>query len=178
MEQQAPVIIIGMARSGTTLVSHVIGSLPNVKIEVEPHALWRSGNFKFHNDEEYDISEKIINNIRHKLTKGLDGKLLVEKSPINSLRPALVHAVFPDAKIIYIERDPVRCIYSNYSRSLKKDSFKLSIILKKYFVYTGSKDLSGAISDRKLLQQISMGDMPEFIKYTSKMFYLRSVGLL
>jgi hypothetical protein len=89
-----------------------------------------------------------------------------------------VHAVFPDAKIVYIERDPVRCIYSNYSRSLKKDSFKLSIILKKYFVYTGSKDLSGAISDRKLLQQISIDDISDFIKYTVKLFYLRRAGLL
>src|SRR5436190_10820634 len=156
MFKDNPVIIIGMARSGTALVSHVLGSLPKVHIEVEPHGLWKSGNFKYLNDEEYDINEKIVNNIRKKLTGNLNGKRLIEKSPINTLRPYLVHAVFPNAKIIYLERDPVRCIYSNYSRSLKKDAFKLSIILKKYFVYTGSRDLSGAISARKLSKQISL----------------------
>lgn len=175
MDHNIPVIIVGMARSGTTLVSHILGSLNNVHIEVEPHALWKSGNFKYLNDEEYDIRDDIVNNIREKLTANLGGKTLVEKSPINSLRPHLVHAVFPEAKIVYIERDPVRCIYSNYSRSLKKDSFKLSIIVKKYFKYTGSEDLSGAISERKLFQQIGISDIPAFMWYVSKMFYLRQV---
>jgi len=136
MLKDSPIVIVGMARSGTALVSHVLGSLPNVHTEIEPHALWKSNNFKYLNDEEYDITEKIVKNIREKLTNNLNGQRLVEKSPINSLRPYLVHAVFPDAKIVYLEREPVRCIYSNYIRSLKKDSFKLSIILKKYFVYT------------------------------------------
>ncbi|MGI8951199.1 MAG: sulfotransferase family protein [Chitinophagaceae bacterium] len=173
-----PILIVGMARSGTTLVSHVLGSLPNVHIEVEPHALWRSGNFKYLNDEEFDITDKIVNNIRKKLTQHLNGETIIEKSPINSLRPDLVHAVFPEAKIVYIERDPVRCIYSNYVRSVNKDSFKLSIILKKYFVYTGSEDLSGAISDRKLFQQISLSDLPKFFRYTTIMFNLRRTGNL
>ena len=173
-----PIIIVGMARSGTTLVSHILGTLPGTHIEVEPHALWKSGNFKYLNDEDYDINEEIIHNIRHKLTTHLNGNMLVEKSPINSLRPNLVHAVFPEAKIVYIERDPVRCIHSNYNRSLKKDSFKLSIVLKKYFIYTGSEDLSGAISNRKLFQQISFKDIPQFLKYSVNMFYLRQFSVL
>ena len=176
MLKHTPILIVGMARSGTTLVSHILGSLPGVHIEVEPHALWKSGNFKYFNDEEFDITDKIVKNIQQKFCENIGEKILVEKSPINSLRPNLVHAVFPHAKIIYIERNPVRCIYSNFNRSVKKDSFKLSIILKKYFVYTGSKDLSGAISQRKLFQQISILDLPAFIRYTAYMFYLRQVS--
>ena len=167
-----------MARSGTTLVSHILGSLDNIHTEVEPHALWKSGNFKYLNDEEYDITSAIVNNIRRKFLKDVGNKVMIEKSPINSLRPKLVHAVFPEAKIVYIERDPVRCIYSNYSRSVKKDSFKLSITLKKYFLYTGSDDLEGAISDRKLLEQISLNDLPDLVLYTLKMFYLRQFKVL
>lgn len=174
----SPIIIIGMARSGTTLVSHILGSLDNIHTEVEPHALWKSGNFKYLNDEEYDITSAIVNNIRRKFLKDVGNKVMIEKSPINSLRPKLVHAVFPEAKIVYIERDPVRCIYSNYSRSVKKDSFKLSITLKKYFLYTGSDDLEGAISDRKLLEQISLNDLPDLVLYTLKMFYLRQFKVL
>src|ERR1043166_4169831 len=102
-QQHTPIIIVGMARSGTTLVSHVIGSLPRTKIEVEPHALWRSGNFKYLNDEQYTINEKITGNIRSKLMRNLEGRILVEKSPINSLRPYLVNAVFPEARIVYVE---------------------------------------------------------------------------
>ncbi|MBG9375475.1 sulfotransferase [Panacibacter sp. DH6] len=171
-----PILIIGMARSGTTLVSHILGSLPGVHIEVEPHALWKSGNFKYLSDEEYDADDQVAAQIRKKFLLNLGAKRLVEKSPINSLRPYLVHKVFPEAQIIYIERNAVRCIYSNYSRSLKKDSFKLSIILKKYFLYTGSKDLQGAISERGLLKQISINDLPRFVRYTARMLYLRQVA--
>lgn len=173
-----PIIIVGMARSGTTLVSHVLGSLPNIHIEVEPHALWKSGNYKYYNDEEYDVTPAITDFIRKKFSENLNGQTLLEKSPINCLRPKLVHAVFPDAKIVYIERDPVRCIYSNYSRSVKKDSFRLSITLKKYFFYTGSKDLSGAISNRKIFQQISVKDIPYLAAYAAKMVYLRQFSTL
>ena len=91
MLKDSPIVIVGMARSGTALVSHVLGSLPNVHTEIEPHALWKSNNFKYLNDEEYDITEKIVKNIREKLTNNLNGQRLVEKSPINSLRPYLVH---------------------------------------------------------------------------------------
>jgi hypothetical protein len=172
-----PILIVGMARSGTTLVSHILGSLPNTHIEVEPHALWKSGNFCYLNDEEFDIKPKIVERIRQKFDVAKD-KLFIEKSPINSLRPTLVHEVFPNAKIIYVERNPVRCIYSNYTRSLKKDSFKLSIILKKYFVSTGSEDLPGAVSKRKLFQQISLSDLPCFVGFVAKMFFLRRTSIL
>lgn len=173
-----PIIILGMARSGTTLVSHILGSLPGVHIEVEPHALWKTGNFKYYNDEEFDLNEKLTSRIRSKLLERAGDKTLIEKSPNNTLRPDLVHAVFPEAKIVYIQRDPVRCIHSNYKRTLTQDSFKLSIILKKYFVYTGSKDLDGAISNFKLYHQISAGDWPDFLRYTIHMFSLRKKNLL
>ncbi|HEY2727750.1 MAG TPA: sulfotransferase [Parafilimonas sp.] len=173
-----PILIVGMARSGTTLVSHIIGSLPDVHIEVEPHALWKSGNFKYFNDEEYDITSTIVNNLRNKFLKNIGDKIFVEKSPVNCLRPQLVHAVFPEAKILYIERDPIRCIYSNYKRSLKNDSFKLSIAVKKYFIYAGSKDLPGAISNRKIFQQVTFSDLPEVLLYSIKMLYLRQFNTL
>lgn len=172
MEQKI-ILVVGMARSGTTLVSHILGSLPDIHMEAEPHALWKTGNFKYYNDEEYDINDRIINHIRTKILDRAKGKNIVEKSPINCLRPDLVHAVFPEAKIVYIERDPVRCINSNYIRSLKRDSYRFSIILKKYFVYTGTEDLQGAISDLKLYQQIRLSDFFSFLYNSCYMLWLR-----
>ncbi len=174
MEQKI-VLIVGMARSGTTLVSHILGSMPNVHIEVEPHALWKSGNFQHLSDEEYIVNDDISHFIRSKILDAAKGKNIVEKSPINCLRPLLVHAVFPEAKIVYIERDAVRCINSNYKRSLTNDSFKFSITLKKYFIYTGTKDLDGAISSRKLFQQIKFSEIFSFIKYSTYMLWQRQV---
>jgi len=169
-------IIIGMARSGTTLASHLLGLLPETHLEIEPHVLWKCGDFSCLHDSDAKRKPEDILWIRRKLTEAVpNGKILVEKSPVNCLRPNTVHSVFPDAKIIYIERDPVRCIYSNISRSLKRDSFKLSIILKKYFFYTGSGDLGGAIGKRKLYQQLRFKDLFSFCLYCLRMIWIRNV---
>ena len=170
------VLIIGMARSGTTLVSHLLGLLPETHLEIEPHVLWKCGDYIHLYDSDCKRKPKDILWIRRKLTNVVpDGKVLVEKSPVNCLRPHIVHSVFPDAKIIYVERDPVRCIYSNINRSIKRDSFKLSIILKKYFLYTGSDDLGGSIGKRKLYQQLRFTDLSAFCLYCLKMIWIRNV---
>ncbi|MEX0719988.1 MAG: sulfotransferase [Balneolaceae bacterium] len=169
------VIVIGLTRSGTTFVTNILAKSGQFKVEVEPHALWKSGNYKYLNDEEYDVNEKTVAKIKKTLCGHLEGKRLLEKSPINSLRPYLVHKVFPDAKIVYIERDPIRCIYSNYERSLKNDSFKPSITLRKYFFKTGYEDLPFATSNRKLFSQLTWEDLPYFTKYVCYMVWQRSI---
>ena len=174
--KNTPILIIGMARSGTTFVSNMLGSHEETCVVSEPHLLWRTGNLCSLNDQEFKINSFNTNIIRKKiLDKTQYIKRLVEKSPINSLRAELVHSVFPDAKIVYLERDPVRVIFSNYKRSLKKDSFKLSIILKKYFYKTGSEDLPYSLSSFNLISQLSLRDIPCFLLYIVKMFFLRDI---
>jgi len=170
-----PIIIIGMARSGTTLIANMLGYHDDVNVIVEPHILWKTGNFHIINDQEYCVKKRNIERIRKKIIYHAKGKRIVEKSPTNSLRANLVYSVFPNAKIIYLERDPVRLIASNYNRSIKKDSFKLSIILEKYFIRTGSEDLPYAISNIKLFDQLSFRDIPLFILYICRMFFLRNI---
>lgn len=170
-----PILIVGMARSGTTLVSHLLGSLEQVHLEIEPHMLWKAGNFKFLSDTEYELQSSVVQWIRDKLLSSAKSKFLVEKSPVNSIRPRLVHAVFPEARIVYVERDWVRCVNSNLKRSQSRDSFKLSIIFRKYLRYTGSYDLEGAIGKRKLYQQLRLIDFPMFVLYSLRMIWLRNV---
>ncbi len=167
-------LVVGMARSGTTLVANLLGSVDHFHVEIEPHVLWKSGNLKYLNDEEYDLNQAKLKWIRQNFLKKANGRDILEKSPINSLRPELVHAVFPEATIIYIQRDPVRCIYSNYKRSIANDSFKPSIILKKYFYKVGSTDLPHATSDRKIFSQIRWQEAFSFGRYLLWMLYQRN----
>ena len=53
------IIIVGMPRSGTTLVANILGQSKLVKVLIEPHILWRTDNFNYFNDDEYNISLKI-----------------------------------------------------------------------------------------------------------------------
>ena len=170
-----PVIIIGMARSGTTAVLNLLGAHKNVCVVNEPHVLWKLGSFNYLNDQHYNINKKKSADIRKIFMNHAKSSILVEKSPTNIFRSNLVFSVFPDAKIVYLERNPIRLIYSNYQRSLNTDSFKLSIILKKYLKETGTKELPNSISSFSLFKQIQLNEIPQFFIYIIRMFYIRNV---
>jgi hypothetical protein len=104
-----PIIILGAPRSGTTLLSKVLGQHRDVAHLIEPRMTWRYGN-----DQKSDMLRpedarpKVIAHIRKRFADFVrkSGKSrLVEKTPSNSLRPAFVNKVFPDAKFVHIIRN-------------------------------------------------------------------------
>tara|TARA_Y100001933_G_C18861531_1_gene506106 strand:- start:80 stop:880 length:801 start_codon:yes stop_codon:yes gene_type:complete len=173
------IIIIGMPRSGTTLVANILGQSKLVKVLIEPHILWKTANFNFFNDDEFHISKKIINRIRSRFYKYADGKILVEKSPINCIRAKLVYKTFPKAKIVFLERNKIDCINSNYLRSCKKDSFKFSIIFKKYFSKFNDTGLEYSSKTMPIVHQLYFSDLFYFFIYLFKSFFYRNfLGIL
>lgn len=181
-----PILIIGMHRSGTTLVSHLLKRFPQVHFEMEPHVLWKAGNFHYLPDNRFDIDRNVVAWIRNKLLGAAGTRILVEKSPTNCVRPQLVHAVFPDAKIVYLERDPVRCIYSNFQKTLLSVSFDPAIILRKYlypsylenrYATNGKKIFERSLEaggGRGIHKQLRAVDLHLFVLYTAKMLYIRN----
>ena len=173
------IIIVGMPRSGTTLVANILGQSKLVKVLIEPHILWRTDNFNYFNDDEYNISLKIINRIRSRFYEYANGKILVEKSPINCIRAKLVYKTFPNAKIVFLERNKIDCINSNYIRSCKKDSFKFSIIFKKYFHKYNDTGLEYSSKTMSIFKQLYFSDIIYFIVFLFKSFYYRNfLGIL
>ena len=153
-----PLSFVVLLWRGSATYSHI--SNPELHVEIEPHAIWRRGNFKYLDDETYSVNKRKIDDIREKLLEGVNKKYFIEKSPINSLRPNLVHAVFPDAKIIYVERNIVDCVKSNVLFSQKGLSFNLKILASKYLGLKQKNEIHGAVKDnnlnqRKILDQIN-----------------------
>jgi hypothetical protein len=173
----APIVIIGMSRSGTTFVARLLESRPEVHLETEPHMVWKAGSFRHVADDVVEDDTRAAAWIRHTLLSAADGKTLVEKSPVNCLRPELVHRVFPDARIVYVERDAARCIDSNYKRTLKHESMKPSIVLRKYLTPKRAEHDFGAHLDatggRALHEQIRPRDWLPFAVYTARLLWLR-----
>ncbi len=173
----APIVIIGMSRSGTTLVARLLDEQPGVHLETEPHMLWKAGSFRHLADDEVEDDARATAFIRETLVSAAGDRTLVEKSPVNCLRPELVHRVFPDAKIVYVERDAARCIASNYRRSLNQESLKPSIVLRKYLAPQRDAHDFGSHLDatggRSLLRQLRPRDWLPFASYTSRMLWLR-----
>ncbi len=106
-----PVVVVGSARSGTTILGELLQVHSTLFSLVEPRFTWRYGN-----DSRSDMlrgddaTPKIIAYIRRKFASQVRqaGRVrLLEKTPSNSLRLEFVDRVLPDCRIIHIIRNGV-----------------------------------------------------------------------
>ena len=79
----APIVIIGMSRSGTTFVGRLLESRPGVHLETEPHMVWKAGSFSHLPDDVVEDDARAAAWIRHTLLAAAGPNTLVEKSPVN-----------------------------------------------------------------------------------------------
>jgi hypothetical protein len=112
-----PVILIGNYRSGTSLVQRLFGLHPSVVTWHEPRSIWRYADPGRSHDEsdEGDATEEVIRYIRRRFLQYQvehGDRQIMEKTPSNVLRVPFVHKIFPEAKILYITRNPLSCISS------------------------------------------------------------------
>lgn len=113
-----PLLVVGAARSGTTLVGErLLGAHPDVLYWSEPSFVWRYGNaYKLHDMlSARDASQHVQGRIRAAF-EGYAARrpeaLLVEKTPANSLRMSFVLSVFPEARILHVVRDGRQAVRS------------------------------------------------------------------
>lgn len=139
-----PLIIIGAGRSGTNMLRDIITTIPGFTTwdcdEINP--IWRYGNRDFKTDQlkPEHLNNKIIAYIRNRfinIYKSNQSPFVVEKTCANSLRLEYVHAIFPEAKFIVINRDGRDVVPSAMKRW--NASFELSYTLKK-LKYVPAKD--------------------------------------
>jgi tetratricopeptide (TPR) repeat protein len=114
-----PVFVVGMPRSGTSLTEQIISSHPSAK---------GAGELEFwsHAAHEHEAALKagpLGESTRNKLAEAYlrvlgakDGEALrvVDKAPVNSDYLGVIHSVFPNARIIYMQRDPIDTCLSCY----------------------------------------------------------------
>jgi Sulfotransferase family len=117
-----PVIIIGAARSGTNMLRDVLTQLQGFDTWPcdEIPFIWRYGN-RHHPDDELppeSATQTVRRYIRREFARAArpSTKFLVEKTCANSLRPAYVHTIVPEALFLYIERNGPDAIASAMAR--------------------------------------------------------------
>ena len=115
----APIFIVGMPRSGTTLVEQIISShsLVTGAGELPYAAQFGSAITK----GLTKVDREALLNFRHKYLTKLKshshGKLLVtDKMPQNFRLIGLLAAAFPEANIIHVKRNPVAVCWANYKQ--------------------------------------------------------------
>ena len=121
-----PVFVVGMMRSGTSLVEQIIASHPRAKGAGElpfwgdatsAHAaIVRQGLF----DEP--VRKKLAEDYLGVLARYPDALRVVDKAPLNFDHLGVIHSVFPNARIIYMRRDPIdtclSCYFQQFSTAL------------------------------------------------------------
>ena len=110
--QPPPLIVIGAGRSGTNALRDAICRVPGFHTWPcdEINYIWRTGNREagsdalLPEDARPEVRARILAAFRRRARKQ-PGHVLVEKTCANSLRPAFVDAVLPDARFVNILRD-------------------------------------------------------------------------
>ncbi len=102
-------LILGCARSGTSILGEMIGAHPDVRYKHEAHSIWNKageGENASHRLTKAHATEEITRKIRRKFSteQGL-AKLMVEKCPRSAVRVPFIRKVLPEAKLIHIIRD-------------------------------------------------------------------------
>ena len=113
----APIFIVGMPRSGTTLVEQIISSHSQVtgagelSFAEQFGAAIATGITEANNESLFDFQGEYLN----KLQNVSNGNLIItDKMPHNFRFIGLLTAAFPEAKIIHVKRNPAAVCWANY----------------------------------------------------------------
>ncbi len=128
-KSDVPVFVVGMPRSGTTLVDQIISSHPDVSSVGERRFM---ADFVYKANELIDpgqaypecmasINKKIVSKLSAEylaLLKSSPGNAIrvVDKTPGNFIRIGLIKTLFPNAKIVHCSRSPLDTCLSIYTR--------------------------------------------------------------
>ena len=108
------VFVIGMPRSGTTLIERIIHAHPqgfgNGELGAFTYIL-----DKFLLEPEFTIAE--ARKMYRREQPRREGMKVVDKLPRNILAIGVIRSVFPDAKIINVARDKFQCLFSMYANN-------------------------------------------------------------
>ena len=113
------IFIVGMPRSGTTLVEQIISSHPEVMGEGELRHVKNFGETmargisKVDNHTLLDFRKKYFENLRKLPNKK---SVVTDKMPENFKYLGLICSVFPNAKIIHVKRNPAATCWGNYTK--------------------------------------------------------------
>ncbi len=113
-----PVFVVGMPRSGTSLTEQIIASHPAASGAGELH-FWPALIAKDAGLRHHLLSEEARPNVAEEYLRVLgrsaaNASRIVDKAPVNSDFLGLIYSVFPNAHVIYMQRDPIDTCLSCY----------------------------------------------------------------
>ena len=114
--QIKPIFILGMPRSGTSLIEQIISNHSEVhgagELDLLPISV---KNSNWQNSNNFDeIIKKIRKEYLEKISLISKKNYITDKLPGNFKRIGFILNAFPDSKIIHLQRNPMAVCWSNY----------------------------------------------------------------
>jgi tetratricopeptide (TPR) repeat protein len=114
-----PIFVVGMMRSGTSLAEQIIASHPAVHGAGELGFWGEAASRHESNLRQAPLDAAIRQELAEAYLEQLQliaphATYVVDKMPANSDRLGLIHSVFPKARFIYMQRDPIDTCLSCY----------------------------------------------------------------
>jgi tetratricopeptide (TPR) repeat protein len=153
-DSRAPIFVVGMPRSGSTLVEQILashslieGTKELAEISLLAGVIANKTNSRgkgLYPDsigllDRSDIKALGESYIRSSLVyRKTDKPLFIDKMPNNWLHVALISSILPNAKIIDVRRDPMDCCLSNFKQHFARGqhfSYSLSEVGEFYSAY-------------------------------------------
>ena len=114
-----PIFIVGMPRSGTSLIEQVLSSHSQIygagELDFLPKIIDKLGIKKPANLKSFFT--QIRNSYYDQIKRISDDHYIIDKLPVNYRWVGFIINAFPEAKIIHIERNPMAVCWSNYKTS-------------------------------------------------------------
>jgi len=127
-----PIFIVGLPRSGSTLVEQILSSHPAVEGTMElpevialTHDLRRQGSDarggSYHDvlatldaGELRELGERYLE--RTRVQRKTNAPHFIDKMPNNFFHVGLIHLMLPNARIVDVRRHPMACCFSGYKQ--------------------------------------------------------------
>jgi tetratricopeptide (TPR) repeat protein len=112
-----PIFILGMPRSGTTLIEQIVSSHSKVTGAGELNYVSQFGSSLAQEIDVMNVATipKFRERYLSEITKKADGsEFVTDKMPDNFKYIALICAAFPEAKIIHVQRESAATCWSNF----------------------------------------------------------------
>jgi len=139
-----PVFVVGMPRSGSSLIEQILASHPDIHGAGELVRFWsfiEEGSRALNTPDEAGVMDQIATGYLARLRHSApDALRIIDKDLTNFLHLGLIHRLFPKARIIHCRRDPLDTCFSAYTKLFQGNlhfSYEQSDLGRHYRAYHG-----------------------------------------
>jgi tetratricopeptide (TPR) repeat protein len=134
-EPRAPIFIVGFPRSGTTLLDTLLMNISHLHVLEEVPVLAHVEAMLGDKARLAELTSEQANALRQRYFEALQqlspppdsADTIVDKHPLHMTAIPLIHRIFPDAKVILVERHPcdavLSCFMANFQLNAAMRSF-------------------------------------------------------